>query len=444
MRYREDMQMREKLDVLNRQEFIDTLLQLVGGLADKQQGCCFGIEGVWGSGKSFVIEKFEEQLKDIQSEETCDNKYFVFHYDCWKYDYYDEPAIAIIAAMLDATNRELSLFSEGIENAGKLALETVKETLTSIAGELCKNKIGINLVEIASDILEKHDSEGTENFDSLYGFKRALEETRNGIQEIASHKTVIIVVDELDRCLPMYSIKVLERLHHICDELNNVIVIVSMDKRQLEHSIKAIYGEIDVDTYLRKFISFKVGLNTGKASRYAEKFQEYFLMFDMTAEEREDVENFLSDILKGLDMRTQERIFNKARVMHIIAKSDDVRDCSIMTFEILYLTVSLKMKSKNLCWLSKVWTSTFVNEREKLGHAYYEMLNEYGKRVCGPHFTNGIRIINDTVIGRTFFWLSILYKNIEKQPFILYPQATSAATKLVEQFAEIIDIIDVD
>ena len=81
MRYREDMQMREKLDVLNRQEFIDTLLQLVGGLADKQQGCCFGIEGVWGSGKSFVIEKFEEQLKDIQSEETCDNKYFVFHYD---------------------------------------------------------------------------------------------------------------------------------------------------------------------------------------------------------------------------------------------------------------------------------------------------------------------------------------------------------------------------
>ena len=102
------------------------------------------------------------------------------------------------------------------------------------------------------------------------------------------------------------------------------------------------------------------------------------------------------------------------------------------------------MKSKNLCWLSKVWTSTFVNEREKLGHAYYEMLNEYGKRVCGPHFTNGIRIINDTVIGRTFFWLSILYKNIEKQPFILYPQAASAATMLVEQFAEIIDFIDVD
>lgn len=436
--------MSDKLDVLNRQEFIDTLLQLVGNFADKKQGCCFGIDGAWGSGKSFVIEKFEEQLKDVQSEVTSDNKYFVFHYDCWKYDYYDEPAIAIIAAMLDVTNRELSLFSEGIESAGKLALETVKETLISIAGELCKNKIGINLVEIASDILEKHDSEAAENFDSLYGFKRALEETRNGIQKIASRKTVIIVVDELDRCLPMYSIKVLERLHHIFNELDNVIVIVSMDKRQLEHSIKAIYGEIDVDTYLRKFISFKVSLNTGKASQYAEKFQEYFLMFDMTTEEKEEIEKFLVDILKGLDMRTQERIFNKARVMHMIALSDEVRDCSIMTFEILYLTVSLKLKNKNLRWLSRVWTSTFVNQQRILGDAYYKMLNEYGKRVCGSQLIDGIRIINDTVIGRTFFWLSTLYVEMGEQPIILYPKADSTTTNLVEHFAEVIDIIDVD
>lgn len=436
--------MDEKLDVLNRQDFIDTLLRLVDNFAAKKQGSCFGIDGAWGSGKSFVIERLEKKLKDIQSEETADNKYFVFHYDCWEYDYYDEPTIAIIVAMLDTTRRELSLFSEGVENVEKLAIETVKETLIKIAGTLCKNKVGIDLVEIAGDILEKHDSEAIEKFDSLYGFKRALEETRNGIQEIASRKTVIIVVDELDRCLPTYSIKVLERLHHIFNGLDNVIVIVSMDKKQLEHSITKIYGEIDVDTYLRKFISFKVSLNTGKASQYAEKFQEYFFMFDMTTEEKGDVENFLSDILNGLDMRTQERIFNKARVMHMIAMTDEVRDCSVMTFEILYLTVSLKMKDKNLRWLSKIWTSNFVDASHILGDAYYMMLYDYGSKVEGSSILNGVRVINDTVVGRTFFWLSTLYKNLEKQPIILYPQADSATMKLVKQFAEIIDIIDVD
>ena len=43
-------------------------------------------------------------------------------------------------------------------------------------------------------------------------------------------KAVVIMVDELDRCLPEYTIKVSERLHHIFTDLKNVIVFVSMDK----------------------------------------------------------------------------------------------------------------------------------------------------------------------------------------------------------------------
>lgn len=227
--------MSKKLDVLNRGKFISKLILLVEGIVEKKQGCCFGIDGAWGSGKTFVLEKFEEQLKDIQCEETADNRYYVFHYDCWKYDYYDEPIIAIISAMLDTIENEPKLFSKEIQQVGKLAGKTVKDVLKAIVGELTKNKIGINLVEVANGILEEYDEEKEQNkqFDSLYGFRKALEATRAGIQEIAEYKTVVIVVDELDRCLPTYSIKVLERLHHIFNGLDNVIVIVSMDKSQL-------------------------------------------------------------------------------------------------------------------------------------------------------------------------------------------------------------------
>ena len=62
-------------------------------------------------------------------------------------------------------------------------------------------------------------------------------------------------------------------------------------------------------------------------------------MFDMLDEERDEIEFFLSEILTGLDMRTQERIFNKAKVIHTIAVTDNIRDCSIMTFEMLYLSL---------------------------------------------------------------------------------------------------------
>ena len=78
--------------------------------------------------------------------------------------------------MLDATDKELSMFSEGVENAKRLGLETVRKTLKTIAGELCKNKIGIDLVDLASNILEEHDKEREQHFDRMVKFnKKTLE-----------------------------------------------------------------------------------------------------------------------------------------------------------------------------------------------------------------------------------------------------------------------------
>lgn len=155
--------MGNKIDVLNREDFINKLTLLVEMLANKKQGCCFGIDGAWGSGKSFVLEMFEAQLKNIQSEETNDNKYFVFHYDCWKYDYYEEPAIAIVSSMQDVVKEEISLFTADTAQKTKLAWKTVETTIEKIAGEFCKNKIGVDLVDVAKEILEENEKKEIRN-----------------------------------------------------------------------------------------------------------------------------------------------------------------------------------------------------------------------------------------------------------------------------------------
>jgi len=440
--------MSEKMDVLNRGEFIDKLKTLVNMLTNKKQGCCFGIDGAWGSGKSFVLEKFESDIRELLLEETADNKYFVFHYDCWKYDYYDEPAIAIIAAMLDATDKELSMFSDETRAVAKAGWQAARDALGKIAGEFCKNKIGIDLVELASDAADKYNENKADanEFDSLYGFKRALEEARTGIQEIAERKTVIIVVDELDRCLPTYSIKVLERLHHIFNELQNVIVIVSMDKNQLEHSIKEIYGEINVDIYLRKFISFKVNLDKGNASNYFDKYASYISMFnihELGESEIIGIEGFFKDIMSKLGMREQERIFQKASIIHDIIANGKMVDCSFMVFEILFLTVAFRTLQTK--WLLD--TAYQPDIEKKIGKSYYDKLKEYRKKAVNPgHMYNNNAIITNTWLGKAFFWLANVHDKYDNGVCMsfYYGLAGEEDIRLIREFVELINIIDND
>ncbi len=119
--------MEEKQDILNRQEYVDNLIKIVECISKNKMGCCFSIDGKWGIGKTYVLNMFEKQISLIQSEETNDDKYFVFNYNCWKYDYYEEPSIAIVSSMLDKIVEEERLFSQKAENFMESSWQKVKE-----------------------------------------------------------------------------------------------------------------------------------------------------------------------------------------------------------------------------------------------------------------------------------------------------------------------------
>ena len=53
----------KKLDVLNRDEFVDNLLQVMENISDNKASTCFALNGIWGSGKSFVLDTLMEIVK---------------------------------------------------------------------------------------------------------------------------------------------------------------------------------------------------------------------------------------------------------------------------------------------------------------------------------------------------------------------------------------------
>ena len=91
-------------------------------------------------------------------------------------------------------------------------------------------------------------------------------------------------------------------------------------------------------------MSFKLDLDNGMARRYCEKYERYFTKFEYIENDMVDVEKFFGEIFENIDIRTQEKIFYKAEIVHDLCISEKV-DFSILMFEILFLVVGIKMKT---------------------------------------------------------------------------------------------------
>lgn len=119
----------QRVDLLDRQGFVDQLHDIVGTLAKNKKNMCYSINGQWGVGKTYVLDMFEKQAQRIGQEGTVLDKYIIFRYNCWEYDYYEEPLIAIVATIIEQYDEKITLLGE----QEKAAIdEVIKKTFIHI------------------------------------------------------------------------------------------------------------------------------------------------------------------------------------------------------------------------------------------------------------------------------------------------------------------------
>lgn len=336
----------DRLDILNREVFVDQLLQLTERISERKTSVSFAIDGAWGCGKSFVLDIFEEQLEQIQSEETSTDKYLIVRYNCWKYDYYEEPLIAIVSTMIDTINKKTKLLHGEQGEKIKGILKAVGATLLSISTNTLNTVTGIDLDEIYSVVKSGIDTGKAEyaemtKYDVYFDFKQTLHSLQDILNEIGDQYTLVFLVDELDRCMPEYSIKVLERLHHLTENTKNVVSIIAIDKTQLQASVSHIFGFNDTNEYLKKFIQFTIPLDVGKTSeKVIDKYSDYIALFDKSIYPVKDsIEEFLQTIFLNIGAREQERMIDRAMMVHKLLYTD-TKDYSFMCVELLIVVLT--------------------------------------------------------------------------------------------------------
>lgn len=439
------------IDTLSREKFVEDMKNVIVTLSNNKKSCTFALDGKWGSGKTFVLNMLEKQIADYQSPETAFDKFLLFHYDCWKYDYYDEPLIAIIAAMLDIVEEQKSLFTSKTAKAIKDGWKTATKTVKNVAQEISKNNIGFSPYECFSEAKKEVETNNAVkyDFDNLFAFNKILEYVRSEVAKLAKDRTILIVVDELDRCLPEYTIKVLERLHHIFEGIDNTIVVLSMDKNQISNIVNQIFGTDDTDAYLRKFINFEISLDIGQvSSKFKEKYSEYFSLFDKNAQPcKIDIEEIVSCIFDEIDARTQDKIVNKAKLLHDMVFNKKP-DYGVMCVELLWLVIKYWNKDHSINSNFSFNLNTPL-ARLKIGRRSSDLFeNGFSQRIHAsqsviPNDSYYFSYNNTGVLELIIVYWSHLYLN-KKRRYLILPNKSSEIEENIsslQEFAKLNEII---
>lgn len=323
-------------DLLKRENFLNQLQNITLALKRDTDPHSFAINGKWGCGKSWILEKYEYILSN-----NLEEQFIVFHFNAWQNDFYDEPLTAMITSIATQLNKKIS-----VKNIFNGLFKKVGNKLLEIANELIKEKTKIDVIGLKNLIKEsKSHTEIDVSYDTNSVISITINQIIKQLNLLTENHTIIFIVDELDRCLPEYAIKVLERLHHLFGRLDKSITVLSIDSTQLNETIKNIFGEkTSTDAYMTKFVDFTISLDNGtlESANLLERIDSYRGLFKDGDEAQFKVffDELIKNIFIGIPIREQIKLVQRAETIHksFIMPGNETFDNSVMCCQLFMLT----------------------------------------------------------------------------------------------------------
>lgn len=293
-----------------------------------------GVSGQWGVGKSSMIQLIQKELEKEDATDQQDKKFVFVEFNAWLYQGYDDARAALLDVIASTLESEAKCREKGIdkvrdflkrvnwlrvarvsaETVGSLALGIPPGIFSEVASFIDKIK---NKEEIADEELSqiKESLTNLSNTGSSLispnkkeSPPKEIQALRNNFEEVLEELeiTLVVFVDDLDRCLPPTTISTLEAIRLFLF-LKNTAFIVAADDKMIKHSVKKHFEGIDdslVTNYFDKLIQVPIRV---PALGIQEVRAYLFLLFvedsslDTESKEiiRQNVINQLSNTWKG-------------------------------------------------------------------------------------------------------------------------------------------------
>ncbi len=238
------------LDLLG---FEDLTAPILAALASRDlDPITIGIHGPWGSGKSTLLRVLEDKLRN-------DGRYVVVSTSPWEYEDHNDVKGTLIGVVLDALDKR----AKGPAAWAKRTRRRIRDlsqrvSWSRVGAALARGAImmGWN----APELLEAFALRPKEPRD-LVGFRSEFGEMVRDLKDV---DRVVVLVDDLDRCLPTAVVQTLEAIKLFLS-VPRMVFLLAADKELVTDAIAAHLpasnrSERIASNYLEKIIQLPISL----------------------------------------------------------------------------------------------------------------------------------------------------------------------------------------
>jgi predicted KAP-like P-loop ATPase len=276
-------------DFLNFSGVAETVAEII--VQARGRPISIGVSGAWGIGKSSMIKLTRSAVaaREDKSGKKASDKYVFVEFNAWLYQGYDDARAALMDVISDKLAKEAESRQTALDKVASLAkrvkwLRVAKLATTSAASIY----FGVPPVGAVGEILElgkKVWTEGVEKADAdaaktaagdavkeggellkpkeetsppkeIQALRDTLEQT---LEELGI--TLVVLIDDLDRCLPETTISTLEAIRLFLF-LKNTAFVIAADNDMIKHAVRkhfiGVNDDLLVTNYFDKLIQVPI------------------------------------------------------------------------------------------------------------------------------------------------------------------------------------------
>jgi hypothetical protein len=280
-----------ELDAINVQHVVAAVLEIL--TSPHLTPITVGVFGPWGIGKSSVAKMIERVLTPPKGQEK-DSQTLVVYFNGWRFEGYEDAKAALAAVILEALEQRVKLIPGLWEKSktgfrdlwgrvnwlrvGKTALTTGLAVKTGGLSVLATHGAGLLAGSTDDGTDDGADDEGDEKEkDDAWLEKRAraerdvhatirdFDKAFKRLLDLTEVTRLVVVIDDLDRCLPDRVIDTLEAIRLFL-AVEGTAFVITADEVLVQHAVKARFPGMEAlraqvgQDYLEKMIQIPVRL----------------------------------------------------------------------------------------------------------------------------------------------------------------------------------------